>query len=93
MSDIEKHEHDGSESGEQDTAPQYTGLKGIYYKPITQVVILALVCFMCPGLYNALTGIGGGGQVDETTQANASSALNATFAFCSFLAGYVFSPP
>ena len=90
MSDIEKRDHDGSDSSEQElAAPRYTGLKAIYYEPVTQIVILATVCFMCPGLYNALSGIGGGGQVDETTQANASSALYATFAFCSFLSGYV----
>ena len=25
------------------------GLKGLYYHPITQVIMLGLLCFMCPG--------------------------------------------
>ena len=27
-----------------------TGIKGIYYHPITQVSMLGFVCFMCPGI-------------------------------------------
>ena len=26
------------------------GIKGVYYHPITQVSMLGLVCFMCPGI-------------------------------------------
>lgn len=25
------------------------GLKGLYYNPVTQIVMLGFVCFMCPG--------------------------------------------
>lgn len=67
--------------------PRRTGIAGIYYNPITQVSLLAFVCFMCPGLFNALNGLGGGGQVDTTTSANANSALYATFAFFAFFSG------
>ncbi len=28
------------------------GLKGLYYNPVTQVVMLGLVCFMCPGEFS-----------------------------------------
>ena len=49
--------------------------------------MLGFVCFMCPGLFNALNGLGGGGQVDATTSANANSALYATFAVAAFFAG------
>jgi hypothetical protein len=65
-----------------------TGLKGFYYHPLTQICLLGLVCFMCPGLFNALNGLGAGGQVDSTTSANANAALYATFAFSAFFAGY-----
>lgn len=41
------------------------------------------------GLFNALTGLGGGGQVDPTTSANANSTLYATFAVGAFFSGYV----
>ena len=64
-----------------------TGLKGFYYNPTTQVVMLGFVCFMCPGLFNSLQGLGGGGQLKETTSANANSALYSTFAFFAFFAG------
>ncbi|KAF9492248.1 MFS general substrate transporter [Pleurotus eryngii] len=55
-----------------------TGLKGLYYHPMTQVALIGFVCFMCPGLFNALNGLGAGGQVDNTTSANANAALYAT---------------
>ncbi|PFH48206.1 hypothetical protein AMATHDRAFT_180859 [Amanita thiersii Skay4041] len=51
--------------------------------------MLGFVCFMCPGLFNALNGLGGGGQVDQTTSANANSALYATFAAAAFFAGSI----
>lgn len=35
----------------------YTGLKRIYYHPITQVALLGLVCFMGPGEYHNATSI------------------------------------
>jgi hypothetical protein len=66
-----------------------TGIKGIYYHPITQVSMLGLVCFMCPGLFNALTGLGGGGQVDPTINAKANTALYATFAVGAFFSGQI----
>ncbi|KZV61244.1 MFS general substrate transporter [Peniophora sp. CONT] len=66
-----------------------TGLKGIYYNPYTQVALLGFVCFMCPGLFNALQGLGGGGQLDTGTSANANSTLYATFAVAAFFAGSI----
>lgn len=63
--------------------------KTIFYHPRTQVVLLGFVCFMCPGLFNALNGLGAGGQVDSTTSANANSTLYATFAVAAFFAGSV----
>jgi MFS family permease len=66
-----------------------TGIKGIYYHPITQVSMLGLVCFMCPGLFNALTGLGGGGQVDPTINAKANTALYATYAVGAFFSGSI----
>lgn len=66
-----------------------TGLKGFYYNPVVQVFMLGFVCFMGPGLFNALNGLGGGGQLSTTTSANANVALYATFAFTAFFAGCV----
>jgi hypothetical protein len=66
-----------------------TNLKGFFYYPYTQGVLLGFVCFSCPGLFNALNGLGAGGQVDGTTSANANSTLYATFALAAFFAGSV----
>ncbi|EPQ53692.1 MFS general substrate transporter [Gloeophyllum trabeum ATCC 11539] len=51
--------------------------------------MLGLVCFTCAGLYNAMTGLGGAGQVDPRTSANANSALYAALALLSVFAGSV----
>ena len=42
-----------------------------------------------PGLFNALTGLDGGDQLDSQTSANANAAVYASFAFFAFFAGYV----
>ena len=83
--------YDGSHvapGAEYEVVPRPTGLKGLYYNPTTQIVMLGFVCFMCPGLFNSLNGLGGGGQLNETTSANANSSLYSTFAFFAFFAGY-----
>ncbi|KAJ7162543.1 MFS general substrate transporter [Mycena crocata] len=89
----EKDYNSGSDDGSGSSPPEYAerpkGLKGIYSHPTTQVAMLGLVCFMCPGLFNALSGIGGGGQIDQTTGANGNVALYSTFAVMAFFAGSV----
>ena len=85
MSDIEKQSTHDDGSNPHYVAP--TGLKGIYYNPYTQVTLLGFVCFMGPGLFNALNGLGGGGQVNPSTSANANAAVYATFAGMAFFAG------
>jgi len=65
------------------------GWRGVYYHTATQVCLLGFICFMCPGMFNALTGLGGGGQIDATSSSNANSALYSTFAFFAFFSGSV----
>jgi MFS family permease len=80
------------DSSSQDAPAIYerpTGIKGIYYHPLTQTSMLGLVCFMCPGLFNAVNGLGGGGQINESTGANSNAALYATFGVCAFFAGSI----
>lgn len=84
----------GSDPSSEDSGSQQpaiferpTGWRRIYYHPVLQVALLGFVCFMCPGMFNALTGLGGGGQVNATDQANANAALYATFAFFGFFSG------
>ncbi len=67
--------------------PQHRGFKAVYYNPVIQVFFLGFVCFMGPGLFNALNGLGGGGLLEPTISANANSALYAMFAVAAFFAG------
>jgi len=65
------------------------GFKALYYHPLTQVIMLAFICFMCPGLFNALNGLGGAGQSNTKTSANANAAVYATFTLAAFFAGSI----
>ncbi|KAJ7205473.1 MFS general substrate transporter [Mycena pura] len=84
---VEKSSDDGSGTTQPEIFERPKGFRGCFSHPATQarnllllfVALLGFVCFMCPGLYNSLTGLGGGGQVDETTGANANVALYSTF--------------
>ncbi|KAI8319179.1 hypothetical protein GQ54DRAFT_299545 [Martensiomyces pterosporus] len=60
-----------------------------YYSPLTQVILVGFVCFLCPGMFNALNGMGGGGQVDRTTGNNANTALYCTFIVFGILGGAI----
>jgi hypothetical protein len=78
-------EDSGSQRAEIFERP--TGWRGWYHHPITQLSMLGFVCFMCPGMFNALTGLGGGGQVSTTDSANSNAGVYATFAFFGFFSG------
>ncbi|MCJ1398936.1 hypothetical protein MMC11_002137 [Xylographa trunciseda] len=58
-----------------------------YASPPTQLVIVAFVCFLCPGAFNAVNGLGGGGQLDATVADNANVAVYSTFSIVGFFAG------
>ncbi|OTA98412.1 hypothetical protein M426DRAFT_77004 [Hypoxylon sp. CI-4A] len=58
-----------------------------YASPKIQLLMVSLVCFLCPGMYNALTGLGGGGQLDGTVQDHSSTALYSVFAVVAFFSG------
>ena len=45
--------------------------------PWTQIIIVSLISFCNPGMYNALTGMGGSGQVNQTVAANSNVATHA----------------
>ncbi|KAJ9499751.1 hypothetical protein H2202_004741 [Exophiala xenobiotica] len=56
-----------------------------YSDPMVQIVLVGFILFLNPGMYNALAGLGGAGQVDATAQNNAGIALHTTFAVIGFL--------
>ncbi len=60
-----------------------------YASPEVQLILVSFVCFMCPGMFNALSGMGGGGQVDKHAGDNANIALYSAFAVVGFTAGSV----
>ena len=41
-----------------------------YASPKIQLGMVAFVCFLCPGMFNALGGLGGGGKTDPTLADN-----------------------
>jgi len=78
-----------------------------YASPELQLILVSFVCFLCPGktssaklsyqllmtagMFNALNGLGGAGQLDKEAYASDASncALYATFAVVGFFAGTV----
>ncbi|KAF9187465.1 hypothetical protein BGZ50_001935 [Haplosporangium sp. Z 11] len=57
--------------------------------PLAQVIAVGFICFCCPGMYNALNSMGGGGQVDSKVGTNANVALYTCFAIFGLLAGAI----
>ncbi|KAI9384020.1 hypothetical protein POPTR_012G011000v4 [Populus trichocarpa] len=62
-----------------------------YNSPLVQVTLIGLVCFCCPGMFNALAGLGGGGQENPTAANNANTALYTTFAIFGILGGGIYN--
>lgn len=60
-----------------------------YATPQFQIVFVALVCFLCPGMFNAVNGLGAGGLVNAHDINNANTALYSTFSVVGFFAGSI----
>jgi len=60
-----------------------------YASPPFQLSLVAFVCFLCPGMFNAVNGLGGGGQENPKTADNANVAVYATFSVVGFFAGTI----
>lgn len=58
-----------------------------YASPKFQLTMVAFVAFLCPGMFNAVNGLGAGGQLSSKDNDNALTALYATFAGVGFFAG------
>lgn len=59
-----------------------------YSSGLTQVVMVSFICFLTPGCFNALSGIGGAGT-DVQVADNANVALYSTFATFGFFSGAI----
>ncbi|CAG8115615.1 unnamed protein product [Penicillium olsonii] len=60
-----------------------------YASPRIQLGMVAFVCFLCPGMFNALSGLGGGGKSDPSLADKMNIALYSTFAVVGFFAGTI----
>ncbi|KAJ5415193.1 Major facilitator superfamily domain general substrate transporter [Penicillium sp. CMV-2018d] len=67
----------------------YSKISGWYTTPLFQLILVALICFLCPGMFNALSGMGGGGMTDATLVDKMNTALYVTSAFTSFFSGTI----
>ncbi|KAI4955774.1 hypothetical protein J4E91_001635 [Alternaria rosae] len=61
-----------------------------YASPESQLILVSFVCFLCPGMFNAVNGIGAAGLDDDAHASNAANTtLYATFAVVGFFAGTI----
>ncbi|KAJ5773185.1 Major facilitator superfamily domain general substrate transporter [Penicillium paradoxum] len=60
-----------------------------YASPRIQLGMVAFVCFLCPGMFNALSGLGGAGKADASLADKMNIALYSTFAVVGFFAGTI----
>lgn len=58
-----------------------------YASPRIQLLLVSFVCFLCPGMFNALNGLGGGGRANKDLGDEMNAALYSTFAVVGFFAG------
>ncbi|XVE73584.1 hypothetical protein DITRI_Ditri11bG0130400 [Diplodiscus trichospermus] len=79
-------------TGDAEAAAKVPGRSSFRYNsPLVQISLIGLVCFCCPGMFNALSGMGGGGQVDPTAANNANTALYTTFSIFGILGGGIYN--
>ncbi|KAG2183203.1 hypothetical protein INT43_006207 [Umbelopsis isabellina] len=62
-----------------------------YSDPYVQVMLIGFICFCCPGMFNAVNGMGGAGQADPKTADDANTALSVTFTVCSLIGAPVYN--
>lgn len=60
-----------------------------YRSPIVQTLIISCVHLLVVGMFNVLSALGGGGQVDPTTSNNANTILYSLFCVFSLMSGSV----
>ncbi|OJJ46304.1 hypothetical protein ASPZODRAFT_142919 [Penicilliopsis zonata CBS 506.65] len=90
------------ESGSSRRDPSITGKRWMYRplkiwflelpyiaSPEAQLLLVSFVCFLCPGMFNAISGLGGAGQLDPHDVNNANTALYSAFAVVGFFAGSI----
>ncbi|GJJ78602.1 hypothetical protein EMPS_10961 [Entomortierella parvispora] len=64
-------------------------MKFRWASPLAQVIAVGFICFCCPGMFNALNSLGGGGQLNSKVGQNANVALYTCFAVFGLLSGAI----
>lgn len=87
-----RHEHEGPI--QRPPGWMYKGFnifgKEVWYaSPSAQLFMVSMVCFLCPGMFNALGGMGGMGLTDPSASARANTVLYSCFAVVAFLSGSI----
>ncbi|KAG2209434.1 hypothetical protein INT47_008276 [Mucor saturninus] len=62
-----------------------------YNSPVFQIFIVGMICFCCPGMFNALSGLGAAGQADTKSATDGGTALSITFTICSLIGAPVYN--
>ncbi|RMZ86738.1 hypothetical protein DV736_g6035, partial [Chaetothyriales sp. CBS 134916] len=60
-----------------------------YASPEFQIIFIAFVCFLCPGMFNAVNGLGAGGVANPHDINRANIGVYATFSVVGFFAGSI----
>ncbi|KAL4940512.1 hypothetical protein BDV06DRAFT_18996 [Aspergillus oleicola] len=60
-----------------------------FASPQSQLILVSFVCFLCPGMYNAVSGLGGAGQLVLSDVSKSNTATYSTFAVVGFFAGSI----
>eukprot|EP00250_Pteridium_aquilinum_P021054 c25016_g1_i3 orf=147-1625(-) len=62
-----------------------------YSTPLFQISLIGFICFCCPGMLNAVNGMGAGGQENPHAANNGLTALYAAFAVFGLLGGGIYN--
>ncbi|KAI9364802.1 major facilitator superfamily domain-containing protein [Pilaira anomala] len=62
-----------------------------YNSPVFQIFIVGMICFCCPGMFNALSGLGAAGKSSTKAATDANTALSVTFTICSLIGAPVYN--
>lgn len=82
---------DGPEGEQRDGEPVMKNRKFSLYNGFWQIVLVGVIAFCCPGMFNAIVGVGGGGTADARLASFPLFFLYASFAIFGYAGGLFFN--